>query len=493
MKRIEKQLEVLNVDDVKSRIAKENKSYEFDKLADAINHMLDRIRSDQKVIREGKDALDYSLFYDSLTGMPNREGAIVKLKEKLAENPQQCIGFYGLDLDRFKFVNDTFGRPVGDLLIVRVGRRLRKEFGSDALYARLGGDKFLIVCDLQDETEQEAYARRIKDIFRKPFDLQGREVAVGVSIGASLFPRDSRTVEFLLEGAEMSMYRAKTIGTDLFTPYQKEFQTMMQERVNIEGKLSKAIVEGCGEFRAYLQPKLSVDSKKIESCEALIRWKTKDGVKSPGYFIPYAEESGQIVELTWFMIREVCRIAKRLELEGQVNKVSVNVPGSVLLREEFFAILQDALEENQLEPSRLDVEITETTFIKDTHMFNDALSQLARMGIEVSADDFGTGYSSLSYLSSLEIDRIKIDQSFIAKIGADGETEEIIKAIITMGKNLNMIITAEGIETKEQLGFLKNAACDEIQGYYISSPLPEEEYISFLKSWNNGENRKANY
>ncbi|ULQ60849.1 EAL domain-containing protein [Brucepastera parasyntrophica] len=465
---------------------------EMDNIANAINDMLFRIKNDRDIIRTSNEILNYSANYDILTGLKNRTSTIKDLNtiiQKAKANLNTITVFF-IDLNRFKFINDTLGHNLGNNFIILVANRLKKEFGEDALLSRMGGDEFAIVIEsLKDDVEEQFFAERIFNVFKTPFRMKEREFLINVAIGSSSYPEDGQDAETMIKTADIAMYRAKDQGENSYVPYKKEFHAALQRKIYIENKIRSAINNNCREFRAFFQPKLSVETGEITSSEALIRWMSPEGVIGPLEFIPQAEESGLIIPLSWWMIRECCRIGKLFEQEGIDNTIAINISAQVLLHEDFIPVIRSAIEETGIDVRKLDIEITESTLLDDMEKVNTILRELHNVGMEISVDDFGTGYSSLSYLHKLSVDRIKIDRSFIIRIDEEDDDKAIINAIVAMGKSLHMVITAEGVEDESQYAFLKSIKCDEIQGYYISKPLPYDEYIDFMKQWNN--NRKG--
>ncbi len=481
-----KEVNEINIDTVSKPLDIKSKNKELEKLTAAINDMLYRIKMDRDIIEANNNKLYYNANHDILTGLRNRfniekalEDAIVKAKEDLTK-----ISVFFIDLDHFKFINDTLGHRSGNNLIINIANKIIEHLGNNSMIARMGGDEFLIVVEnLGDKIKINNYIETIFDIFKAPFFVKEREIAVNASVGSSTYPDDGQDAETLIKNAEVAMYKAKEVGKNLYISYKKEFHIELQKRIYIENKIRTAINDGCKEFKVLFQPKFSTETGKIIGCEALIRWLSPEGTISPLEFIPRAEESGLIVPLSWWVIKECCSFGAKIKKEGIPGSIAINVSAQVLLHEDFLLVINDAVKETGIDIKNLDIEITESTLLDDIKKVNIILHKLHELGIEISVDDFGTGYSSLSYLNKLSVDRIKIDRSFITRISETDENKAIISAIIAMAKSLRMVVTAEGVETKLQYNFLKDLKCEEIQGYFISKPLSGDEYIEFVKKY----------
>lgn len=469
------------------RLSTRHSSREFVFLSQAINQMLGRIKESKDIISQNNEKLYVAATYDELTGLLNRKSFVSTMKtvvKKQAED-DTFLGMYYIDLDRFKFINDTMGFTVGDIFLLDITKRMEERFGRQAYLGRPGGDKFIISRGgFQERYEADLFADEILSLFHEPFTANGRQMNISASIGSSVYPTDATEVETLFKNAEMAMYRAKELGRNLNCRYESQLDKILQRKIYIENKIRASVNQGCDEFKAYLQPKAHAQTGRIVSCEALMRWETPEGIVGPGEFIPLAEESGLIIELSRHMLREACLFNQILLQKGIESVVSVNISAQVLLHKKFAAMIEDAEAYSGMNLRYLDIEITENTVLEDVESVNTVLNNLHERGITVSIDDFGTGYSSLSYLTRLAVDRIKIDQSFIKGLLENDEDRTIVNAIVAMGKSLRMIVTAEGVETLEQYQYLKMLGCEEIQGYFISRPIPPEEYLTFIQ--NNG-------
>ncbi|MDR2933564.1 MAG: EAL domain-containing protein, partial [Oscillospiraceae bacterium] len=461
------EVDSVNMDTINTMLEPKGQNVELDNLTVSVNGMLRRIKDARDTITKNNERIYYHANFDALTGLNNRFSTRVILEDAIAVAKRDLgyITVFFFDMDRFKFINDTLGHNAGDILIMALADRLRQNFGRDATIARMGGDEFVIITSgLVNESDRHVFAERICAVFKEPFEIRQRHVQIGISIGSSCYPLDGQDADTLIKNAEIAMFRAKELGDGLYVPYRRELQAAMQNRIYIENKLRSVIAGGCGEFRAFFQPKIDVRTGEIRSAEALIRWFSSEGVINPLDFIPQAEESGLIIPLTWWMIRQCCAMAAECEKKGIEITIAINMSGQVILHKDFLGVVREAMAEyGTAHGPRLDIEIIESTLIEDIEKLNDVIRALHEMGCEISVDDFGTGYSSLSYLNKISIDRIKIDRSFVSRIADGSEEQAIIHAIIAIGKSLHMTITAEGVEEEEQYHFLKDADCDEAQ------------------------------
>lgn len=475
------QLDSMQLDSPNAHIDQDYNNKELQHLATAINHMFSRIA-------ESSAQLYYNANYDGLTDFYNRSSmpqVISNAIEQAKENATM-LGIYFLDLDRFKSINDAHGHSAGDMLIKEIGARFKKYLSDDSIeIARMGGDEFLILKkNLRSDQELLLFVDRILSIFENPFHVKDLELTVQASIGSSQYPADGQDENTLVKNAETAMYTSKANGQNLYCRYYSDMQKVLQRKLFIENQLRQGIHNHCADFRAYIQPKVNSETGKAEGGEALIRWLTDDGIIAPGEFIPMAEESGLIVPLTRWMLKESCKCNMQVIRKGTPHHViSVNISAQVLLHSEFIDMVEDALRSSGMDAKYLDIEITEATLADDVKRVNEVIKVLHDMGISLSVDDFGTGYSSLSYLKKLALDRLKIDRSFIIGIEDDTESLAIVSSIIALSKALHMTVTAEGVETAKQYAHLKTLECDEIQGFYISKPIPCDEYIAFLEKW----------
>ena len=446
--------------------------------------------------QRAEDKIHQLAYFDSLTSLPNRESFKERLRQKVARATHHANPFATLfiDLDDFKRINDTLGHAVGDLLLKAVAERLvggvrtsdavtRFADGhGEELVARLGGDEFtILVSDLQNSEDAAAVARRILAMLSKPFTLAGHEVFITPSIGIAVFPQDGEDAETLLKNADTAMYSAKRAGKNLYQFYDVSMNATALKRLTLDTHLRKALDQG--EFVLHYQPQMDLVNGSIDAVEALLRWHNPElGMVSPAEFIPLAEENGLIIPIGEWVLRTACAQAKAWREDGlPLSRVAVNISALQFAQTDFIALIAQILQDTGLEPNGLELEITETLLAMDVERTVHTLSVLKDMGLQLSIDDFGTGYSSLSYLKRFPIDRLKIDQSFVRDIVSDPDDAAIAMAVIGLASSMNLGVVAEGVETEAQLQFLKDKRCHEVQGYYLSRPLPPDELVSLLR------------
>lgn len=452
--------------------------------------------------RETEERIRYLAYYDSVTGLPNRALFKEQVRQALlrAKRFARRTSILFLDLDHFKRINDTLGHSAGDKLLHMVAERLshcvrdcdylgrENDFSSfeetcgPSTVARLGGDEFVILLsELRTPEDAAIVANRVITALGDPFSLAGNEVYVSGSIGISTYPDDGDDHELLLKHADAAMYHAKSDGRNRYQFYTSSMNERALERLSMESDLRKAIEKS--QFVLHYQPKIDIATGAITGCEALIRWHYPErGFISPGEFIPIAEETGLITPIGEWVLREACFQAKAWQQEGLPPlQVSVNISTVQCSNENFRDDVARALKETGLPAERLELEVTESLLMRDMDASIDLLNQLKALGVRVSIDDFGTGYSSLSYLKKLPLDTLKIDRSFINDITTDSDDASIVSATIALGHNLRLSVVAEGVETEEQLEFLSQHNCDQIQGFLFSKPLAPVEF----KEWAN--------
>ena len=424
------------------------------------------VGSDVTERRESDDKIAYMARYDTLTGLPNRMMLTEALDDALqyAEQWRSRCAFLMIDLDRFKAVNDTLGHLVGDRLLEQVSKRLQEQMSENELCGRLGGDEFAVV--IRDASEPERVnrvAQRVIDRLSQPYEVDDNTLYVGASVGSAVGPRDGSTVETLLRNADLALYRSKETGGGSHFTYEPSLHAHAEERRRLEFSLRHAIIRD--ELVLHFQPVVDALSEEIVSCEALLRWNSMDhGFVSPAKFIPLAEETRLIVPIGEWVLREACKEAVRWPSNIHI---AVNVSGEQLLDDNFAATVVNALAASGLRPQRLDIEVTESIFLRDATMARSALEQIRALGCGISLDDFGTGYSSLGYLRKIRFSNIKIDRSFVQG-AATGNPESlaIIRAVVAMADSLEMSTTAEGVENVQELEVVRQLGCKKIQGYY---------------------------
>lgn len=421
--------------------------------------------------------------YDVLTGLPNRMLALDRLKLSLAQakRNQEMVAVMFLDLDNFKHINDTLGHDAGDSLLMEAARRIGSCLRDSSTVARLGGDEFLVILPGLAATESsEQVARRILSVFQASFFLNGQEVFITTSIGISLFPEDASTSGDLLQNADAAMYEAKHQGRSDFRHFSPQMKKVTQDRLQMDNLLRRALE--LAEFELHYQPILHAATHRVSGAEALIRWHNPTlGLVMPDRFIPLAEETGLIIPIGRWVLNEACRAANRWQLKTrQPLRVAVNVSPRQFRDPGFVAMVESALQENQLAGHHLELEITERLILDNTIETAEILRQLDAMGVRLSVDDFGTGYSALSYLKNYPFDTLKIDKSFVQDVIMQPGDASLVKAIITMAHSLELQVVAEGVENAEQQAFLQQLQCDFAQGYYFSRPAPDADFLSWL-------------
>lgn len=436
--------------------------------------------------KRAEQELRYLANYDTLTGLPNRTLLGERLGHAImrARRNGRRVAVLFLDLDRFKHVNDSMGHAAGDRMLKAAGSRLRTHVRDSDTVARLGGDEFTVVLeDVHDGIEAEHIAHKLLHAFAEPLELDaGQEVVISPSIGISLYPDHAQVPTDLLKYADTAMYQAKESGRNTYKVYTSEMDAAARRRATMVGALRKAMERG--EFRLVFQPKLSLAEARIVGVEALLRWHSEDlGEVSPGVFIPLAEEAGLIIDIGEFVLDRACATLARWRDQGIADVVmAVNLSVLQLLRGELPRRLCEILAEHDISPSQIELELTESTIMNNAEQSVRTLNELKSIGVSLAIDDFGTGYSSLSYLKRLPIDTLKIDKEFVGDLTIDPDDEAITATIITMAHSLGLNVIAEGVETHEQLEYLREQGCDEIQGNWLSLPLSAERCLEFLKS-----------
>jgi diguanylate cyclase (GGDEF)-like protein/PAS domain S-box-containing protein len=443
------------------------------------------VHSDITDAKTHQDELARQANHDSLTGLPNRNLLWDRI-DRACVRAQRYGDFAAvafLDLDNFKVVNDSLGHSLGDHLLRAVAARLESSLRAMDTVARLGGDEFVLV--LSDQKSAQSVAgelQRIVESFSQPFAVDGRDVFITASVGVALYPQDAKDPESLMKSAELAMYRAKESGRDAYQLYTAEMQTSVTERLALESKLRRALERG--EFSLHYQPQVDLRSNRIFGSEALLRWNQADlGMVDPAKFIPIAEETGLIVPIGEWVVRTACLQNKAWQNAGLPTiTMAVNISARQFREKNLLQAVAKILAETGLDPTQLELEVTESVIMHDAQHVIAALQAFRDMGVRLSVDDFGTGYSSLSYLKRFPVDRLKIDQSFVRDITTDADDAAIAQAVITLGHTMNLRVIAEGVETPEQLAFLRRNQCDEMQGYLFGKPMPADEFGKLLET-----------
>ena len=443
------------------------------------------ITRDITELKHSESRLKQLAHFDSLTDLPNRVQFIERLEQTMADadRNERLVGVVFLDLDRFKYINDSLGHGKGDLLLREVAIRLNGAIRRGDTVARLSGDEFaLVLADMGHVDDAVRVAQKILDVFRQPFLVAGHELFVTASMGITLYPFDDRGAQDLLRNADVAMYRAKESGKNNFQFYVAEMTAKATERLSLETDLRSALERG--ELSLHYQPIAEGKSGRIVGMEALLRWKHPvRGMISPAQFIPLAEETGFIIPIGEWVLRTACEQCRAWQKQGFPSLyVAVNLSARQFHQKDLPASVYQILLETGLSPGSLGLEITEGLVMQQAESSINTLRELKAMDMRISIDDFGTGYSSLSYLKRFPIDVLKIDQSFVRDIPGDADDAAIASTIITMAHSLGLKVVAEGVETREQLNFMREHGCDSMQGYFLSKPLPAEQFESFLKS-----------
>jgi len=432
-----------------------------------------------------EETIRHLAYYDALTGLPNRMLLNDRLAQALAHahRNQQKLAILFLDLDRFKTINDTLGHSLGDRLLQEVAQRLGGCLREGDTVARLGGDEFaLLLPGINQVEEVSRVAYKILDTLNPSFNFEGHELHVTASMGISLYPNDSEDAQTLLKNADTAMYRAKAQGRNNYQFYTSTMNAKALERLMMENSLRHAMERQ--EFVLYYQPQININTEQIVGMEVLVRWQHPElGLISPAKFIPLAEETGFIIPLDEWVLRTACAQNKAWQEAGfPPLRMSVNLSTRHFKRKDFVETVARVLKETGLDPKCLELELTESIVMENAEAAIGTLHKLKEMGIYLSLDDFGTGYSSLSYLRRFPIDTLKIDQAFVRNISTDPDDAAIAILIIAMAHSLKLKVIAEGVETEEQLEFLRANRCDEMQGYYFSWPLSKDAFTQLLQN-----------
>jgi diguanylate cyclase (GGDEF)-like protein len=437
--------------------------------------------------RQSEEKLRRQAYSDELTNLPNRNYFMEQLAKTLAQSRRHdyfsALLFF--DLDNFKIINDTLGHHTGDKLLADVGMRLRKVIRKEDTAARLGGDEFvIIVTNLGSEPQHAAdqarlIAEKVHNALAMPFNMAGHEHHLTMSTGINLFPFDSEDINDILKFADTAMYRAKESGRNAICFFQPGMQQAAEERFALQGRMRQALSND--EFELFYQPQFNSNGEII-GAESLLRWQQPElGMVSPARFIPLAEESGMILDIGIWVLREACHQIIVWQQQGiDIETLAVNVSPRQFHQPDFVAQIEAIIRESGINPHRLELELTEGVLVENIYDVTQKMEQLQQMGIRFAIDDFGTGYSSLRYLKQLPLDRLKIDQSFVRDIHLTEANALIVETIISMAHHLELELIAEGVETLEELKFLKLRGCHKFQGYYFSRPLPAPQLTAKL-------------
>ncbi|HWM67187.1 MAG TPA: EAL domain-containing protein [Steroidobacteraceae bacterium] len=454
-------------------------------------HLDSRIRKHNRQLAQANEQLEevnaqlqHVAMHDALSGLPNRLLLADRLSQAIAqaERHQNRFAVFVVDLDRFKAINDSLGHLAGDAMLKEVARRLASVLRKADTLARLGGDEFVLVLnEIASAQDVETIAGRVLADIARPVKLSDLELHTSASIGISLFPADGTDAETLLQHADAAMYHAKKNGRNTYQLFVLAMNAFAKDRLELENGLRRALVQG--EFVLHYQPKVDVRDGGIDSAEALIRWQHPTrGLTGPLDFIPLAEESGLILPIGEWVLREACRQACAWQTAGlRPLRVAVNLSAQQFRQKNLVAVVRSALNAARLEPRYLELELTESAVMHDAEQSIEILQQLSALGVRISVDDFGTGYSSLSYLRRLPLDKLKIDRAFIRDVVTSRDDAAIVRAIVSLAHNLRLKVIAEGVETPDQLAFLRELGCDQYQGYHYSVPVPDNVFVEMLR------------
>ncbi len=439
------------------------------------------VGSDVTAARHSSDKISHMARYDTLTGLPNRLLLNETMAAAMAQGEQWRIrcGFLMIDLDRFKAVNDTLGHPVGDRLLTLVAKRLRSIMTPNEVCGRLGGDEFAVVIkEVKEPAQVERIAQLIISTLSEPYTVDEHTLYIGASVGTAVGPRDGRTVETLIRSADLALYRSKDQGGGASNNYEPQLHSHAEERRVLEISLRKALERN--EMEVHYQPVVNAKGGTLESFEALLRWNNPDlGFVSPGKFIPIAEDARLIRPIGEWVLRTACMEAAKWP---QHIRIAVNVSAEQLTDAGFVTTVMSALTQAGLPPQRLELEVTESMFMKDGGQAVAILEKILELGVRLSLDDFGTGYSSLGYLSKTKFSTIKVDRSFVQSAARNApESIAIIRAVVALADSLGMSTTAEGVETEEECRIVNQLGCRKIQGYLFGRPMPSREATSLAQ------------
>jgi diguanylate cyclase (GGDEF)-like protein/PAS domain S-box-containing protein len=431
-----------------------------------------------------EEQLEHHAGHDLLTGLSNRNLLIDRLEQSIvyAERSRRLLAILLLDLDRFKVINESLGHGKGDELLRMVASRLSGCVRPGDTVARLGGDEFVIaLAEVAEVDDVGLVGKKIQEALIRPFHLAERELFMTASIGISFYPRDGGDGETLIRNADVAMYRAKAEGGNLFRFFAPDMNLRVMETLEMEADLRRALEKK--EFLLHYQPKVDLASGRISGCEALVRWRHPvKGLVPPGAFIPLAEETGLIVPLGDWVLREACRQSTEWRKSGfPVVAVATNLSARQFRQTDLVEKVQGIIRDTGMDPEMLTLELTESMIMHDPAGAAETMRRLKALGVGLSLDDFGTGYSSLNYLRRFPVDCLKIDRSFITDVTTDAGAAAVATSVVAIAHSLKLTAIAEGVETKEQLAFVRESRCDGLQGYYFSKPLPADEFVRLLR------------
>jgi diguanylate cyclase (GGDEF)-like protein len=484
IKNIEKKLEIAYRDRVYAYESLESAFEEITATEDELRQQYDHLIENQRRLTESEEKMQHLAYHDVLTGLPNKLALYEYAADAILTDPSIQAALLFVDIDNFKYINDTMGHGFGDRLIIQTSERLRSIVGDEGTLYRFGGDEFIILLHpLQNTDGLKHFASRVLARFKEAVEMDNSLVHISLSIGISIYPEHGSDIMELVTRADIAMYKAKEAGRDNFVVFDYPLNDTFTERMNIEKQLYAAMERG--EFELFYQPQVDLVQHKVTGLEALLRWNSPElGYVSPLKFIKVAEDSHVIIPLGAWVLSTACAFLKSLHEQGFTGlTMSVNISMLQLLQTDFNELVLDTLQAYGLEPEDLELEITESVLIESYDHVSAKLNELKAKNIKIALDDFGTGYSSLSYLTHLPISTLKIDKSFIDSIETGTNQATLVEQIIAIGKRMNMSVVAEGVEQTMQLEYLQEQGCDRIQGYLFSKPLAEQDMKQLLTSW----------
>src|SRR5581483_11279643 len=431
-----------------------------------------------------EERIQFLAYYDALTGLPNRALLHDRLAKALASarRHEEKLALLFLDIDRFKVINDSLGHSIGDLLLKEVAERLKRSAREQDTVARLGGDEFIVVLGaIKNVGDVAVTAERIVGALAAPITIQRHSLTVTCSLGITIFPDHGSDAETLVKNADAAMYSAKDHGRNNFQFFTEHMNLAVMERLTLENSLRLALTNN--ELRLLYQPQVEIATGRITGVEALLRWQHSDlGLVLPAKFISIAENSGLIIPIGEWVLKTACAQARTWQAEGLPLSVAVNVSALQFRQDSFLESIRSVLNEIGLAPPYLQLEVTESVLLSNADVMLAVFRELKHMGVKLSIDDFGIGYSSLSYLRHFPVHKLKIDRSFVQDLALNADDKAITSAIISMAKSLDLKVIAEGVENEQQMDFLREHKCDEVQGFYFSPPLPANELAEFLRA-----------
>lgn len=460
-----------------------------------LGFLLRHLEKKQYELEKVSEQLEFLANHDVLTALPNRRNFEQKLSETLinAKDRNKIVAIIFCDLDRFKYLNDTAGHAAGDIVISTVAHRVRQTIRTNDFLCRIGGDEFVLCLDdISSLDDIKIIVQRILLTVELPINFNTTEYKISASLGIAIYPNDSTDPSTLLRYADIAMYRSKARGSGNFTFFTSEMAKALVRQSRIEANLKNAISQG--EFVLYYQPLFDIKTKKIIKAEALIRWNHPElGLVSPNEFIPLAEDTKLIIPIGKWVLKTALQEAKKWHDHGYLIKLSVNISSIQFQQNNCSQMIQEYLEETEVDPQFLELEITERVALANPDAIIRKLNKLRSLGVQIAIDDFGTGYSSLSYLKKYPVQSVKIDRTFIQDITSNTCDKSMLEAMLIMAKNLDYSTVAEGVETSEQLYLLAEMGCDVVQGFLFSKPLPADQFFDFLRINMDEKNPIASY